>query len=220
MALDYDQRLQILLGAAEASAKRDIDAEWAIEAAVDVQDHEAEFGFHAAFCRRAGEHVIEFGAERVGRAIGYAFGVQTAHWHDIDKVPTAVGRDALFALFDLYRDCFARHLPGAGHVVGGAGDPLGMSCYMLWDMDGGLESIPMFGKPAELVDPCFHVLEQALTLASEPCWESALHGLGHIQPYHTARTQRIIDRFVRRQGRALPEHIAEYAGAAREGLVQ
>ncbi len=123
------------------------------------------------------------------------------------------------AIFPLFRDLFQRvcskHL---SHLDAASANPLNSACYMFWDMDC-LEGAAMFPGYEHLVDPIFEVLEQILGLKSPPCRESALHGLGHLQPYHPERVRRIIDESIRQSEWNSPR-LRLYARRARTGTVQ
>lgn len=99
--------------------------------------------------------------------------------------------------------------------------------YMMWDMDH-LEGTVMFpDKHPHLVEPGIELLRTVLIRCrTSACRVSALHAIGHIYCIHNysgsktiaVRLQRMVDEFVK--SNELPEWLADYAVAAREGAVQ
>jgi hypothetical protein len=171
-------------------------------------------------CDSALEWTNNLGPSRSGHLLWYLMGVGEQVWHDVAKASAAAATQAILSLKSLY-GMFASRLTEPVHATQDASDPLGSVCYMLWDIDGGLESIPRFDRPPHLVAPCFEVLEHALSLDSPACWQSALHGLGHIQfSRKDDRARELIDAFLRSRGNSVPEHLAVYAAHARKGYVQ
>jgi hypothetical protein len=200
-------------------------------AAGDVDAHVAHTGkapklsadetakFVQDFCSRAGRHVEEIGADAVGWMIWYLMGSGEQVWFEVEEASQECAEDAILALRHLYERCFAIHLTEWGGV-GSAQRRLATACYMLWDMDGGLESIPMFKGSKSLAPACYSVLEYALSLDSIACWESALHGLGHIVLRNPEPAQGMIDAFLAAKGRRVPDDLRQYALSARGGGVQ
>ena len=197
--------------------------DWDAHCALDAEgprltpDEVAEFV--EDFCSRAGRHVEELGADSVGQMIWYLMGSGEQVWHTVRDSSPEYGTDAIRSLCLLYERCFAKHLPGWSGL-GGHAPPLLSACHMLWDMDGGLLGIPLFGKPKILVPICYEVLEHALGLDSPECWASALHGLGHIVYSHKNPAQELIDSWLAGRGRSAPEDLKAYAHAARSGCIQ
>ncbi len=88
-------------------------------------------------------------------------------------------------------------------------------CYMWWDIFpcwGGSQS----GEP-EVQDALLGVMEESLSLPSELCQLSALHGLNHWHLHHPDRTRRVIDEFLSRVNHATPR-VRQYAAVARSGF--
>jgi hypothetical protein len=175
--------------------------------------------FVEEFCGLAGDHAADLGADEVGGLIWYLMGSGSQIWFDVAKASREYAEDAILSLRFLYERCFARFVGDWTHG-GKPGPGLDTACYMLWDMDGGLEGIPMSGQPGPLVPVCYTVLEHALSLESSACWESALHGLGHIVFEKPQPAQGLIDGFLAAREGRLPEHVVRYARDARDGAVQ
>jgi hypothetical protein len=96
-------------------------------------------------------------------------------------------------------------------------NPLNESCYMWWDF---ISFIGFPDPPTEkLNDTALSVMEEICCLESTACRESALHGLGHWQPYCSVRVGEIIDRILSNSSSWTAE-LTTYAGKARAGCVQ
>ncbi len=121
------------------------------------------------------------------------------------------------AIATLYRDLFA---VACENRLGLPPDdyPLENAVFLFWDMDC-LEGAAMFPEEqhsAHLVDPIFDVLQEILEIDHLVCKESALHGLGTIQPWQEERVAAIIDRFLAIQS-AVTDELKKYAALCREG---
>lgn len=105
-----------------------------------------------------------------------------------------------------------------GHLCRTTWTPVNRACYMWWDL------FPSWGHPE---DPARHeedqtvlqILEGILSIPSEACRESALHGLGHWQLHYPEAVQQIVDEFLATKS-AMSPPLREYALAARTGCVQ
>lgn len=136
-----------------------------------------------------------------------------------ETVPAALRLRAIAAIKVLYRDCFT---PGCAPVLCHLDEPganaLNPVCYMLWDMsplghwEGRQDKVEFYGAVVE-------VMEEALTSDNPACVESALHGLGHAQPYFTDKVVAAISAFQRRNVYVSPL-LKDYAQYARSGCVQ
>ncbi len=128
-------------------------------------------------------------------------------------------RRGIRAMAAVFERLFARRCSDhLSHIDDGGASRLNSVCYMWWDI------FPAHGQPenpahAEQDAELLAVMRQVLSLDSLPCWESALHGLGHWQMYYPAAVQQAIDDFLARVGEVRPE-LREYAECARQGLVQ
>lgn len=90
---------------------------------------------------------------------------------------------------------------------------------MLWDMSGGGLDTPVFdhSRPG-LLDAAFESLESILLQSeSAACQMSVLHGLGHLHCNHAARSEAIIDWYLRE--RRPPVELRQFAQLARDGCV-
>ena len=127
-------------------------------------------------------------------------------------------RRGIRAITSLFEHLFARRCSDhLSHLDEVGANPLNSVCYMWWDI------FPWFGRPenpayADLDTELLAVMRRILTLDSLPCWESALHGLGHWQIYYPEVAQQAIAEFLERVGEVRLE-LREYAERARQGLV-
>jgi hypothetical protein len=95
-------------------------------------------------------------------------------------------------------------------------------CYMWWDI------LPTYGGPKygnntggepELHRICLDTMADILTIPSELCQLSALHGLNHWHLHHAERVQSIVDAFLQKTSGLTPRMV-EYAAIARSGSAQ
>ena len=135
-----------------------------------------------------------------------------------EKIPWPARQRCIQSFHQLYEQCFARRCsPHLSHIDEPGASPLNMVCYMWWDIN------PLYAKPGdtahrELAEAVLQVMESTLYLDSNPCRESALHGLGHWQHAYPERVGQIIDSFSMTRP-ALPERLEAYMKAAYTGYV-
>jgi hypothetical protein len=118
------------------------------------------------------------------------------------------------AMTHFFRDFVAPAAPGPADADS---DPFHIACYMWWDIFpswGGAQA----GEP-EIHDACLNVMAEVLTLPSELCQLSALHGLNHWRMHHAEVVEKIVDAFLADAADITPR-IREYASHARQGLCQ
>ena len=132
--------------------------------------------------------------------------------------PWAKRKDCIEAIADLFRQCFqtrcTSHLSHLDEQGAGALNPV---CYM-W-----LDVLPIHGQPEtpdrrETDDVILQVMEKILTIPSDACRESAIHGLGEWHCYYPTQVEGIIDSFIW-QNRKIRDSLRNYAYAARHGDV-
>lgn len=122
------------------------------------------------------------------------------------------------SMHSLFEQCFAKRCtPHLSHLDEQAAGPLNRACYMWWDL------IPIGPQPNDpnqigLDQEILGVMQSTLQLGSLACRESALHGLGHWQPYYPQRVKEIIDPFLQSQN-DLREELRTYALSASCGCV-
>jgi hypothetical protein len=89
-----------------------------------------------------------------------------------------------------------------------------IACYMWWDI------FPSYGNPnlgeADLHRACIKTMASILTLPSELCQLSALHGLNHWHLHHAEEVESVVDAFLQNPSGLTPR-VIEYAATARLG---
>lgn len=98
-------------------------------------------------------------------------------------------------------------------------DAFHTACYMWWDIFptyGGARYGPGTGGEPELHAACLQTMSEILSIPSELCQLSALHGLNHWHREHGGKVEEIIDTFLQ-ETPSLTNRIIEYAGIARVG---
>lgn len=117
-------------------------------------------------------------------------------------------RTRLFrSIVPVYRDLYASL---CGNALGHKNQPTQFACYMWWEL------IPWVPDREPLIDDVvYEVFEALLSLPSEACQESALHGLGHAHDDKRGRSLSLIRIFLEREGMS-PE-LRQYAENALTG---
>lgn len=118
----------------------------------------------------------------------------------------------------LFEELFAVRCSNAlGHLEEETGGPLNSMAYLWWDLFPLRPDIDSPGNLAtdELV---LGLLDRVLSLRSDACRESALHGLARWQAKYPERVQETIDRFIWAE-RSIRTPLRNYAYAARHGDV-
>lgn len=216
--MDYEAWFHNLLGQSMAWEASDFDRLGALEAEV-AEVSLAETGrMISVLCERSGQHVAELGADAMGELIWYAMGSGTEWWRFYEDVAVETVESTILSLRALYEHCFAPHLT-EWRGVGTASAKLETACYMLWDIDGGPDTVVIHAESDRLRAACYGVLSFALSLPSLACQESALHGLGHSIFTRAEPGRSIIDKW-RSSAPDIPPELEQYANAAWSGCVQ
>ena len=155
-----------------------------------------------------------YSLEQVAVGIWFLVGdspAQPSHAILDPSVPLASRVDCVAAIATFFRDFVAPAAPGPSQANE---DPFHIACYMWWDI------FPTFGGPAagepEIHRACLKTMAETLSLQSELCQLSALHGLNHWRLHHGSRVEQTIDAFLAATPDVSPL-IREYAAAARAG---
>lgn len=129
--------------------------------------------------------------------------------------------DAIDAIASLYEKLLAPvYGDDLGHTrrLGETHSEPNYVCYMFWDiicLYGGMDHC----DNDALNESTLRVFERTLTLKSEACLESVLHGLGHWAMYKADRTEPIVRKFLAERNDLSPA-LRSYAEYAAEGRVQ
>ncbi len=146
-----------------------------------------------------------------------------------EQVPWADRKRCFDAMYTLFETFFASrctpHLVSArypGHTLNLVNDV----CFMWWDCIWYAALIPPKSwlttrelegtKQGDLNHATMDVLVRILSLESDPCRESALHGLAHHHHFYEERVVNIINEFLAQNTQIRPE-LRAYALQARDG---
>jgi hypothetical protein len=160
--------------------------------------------------------------DQLAKGIWHLYGSGACHFSELHRLPPSPLVDDLFdSLQVLYRDLFEvrcshfySHLDRGPDVLA---QPLNAPCYMLWEMDCGIDCFWRFGVP-EHVDLSIRTLA-ALGRSHHPAVvESVIHGLGHMIASHREACRPILEEIVGRKNLA-PE-LRTYAHDAIHRYIQ
>jgi hypothetical protein len=160
--------------------------------------------------------------DQIGKAVWFLFGTGSEYFYDLrsDDIEQSLQVRCICSVETLYLRLFDRVCCMRGKNPNGEyGDTEPDSAVsMIWDM-GCMNGAIIDGKQwPHLVKPGLQVLENVLMKSrTSTCMVSALHGLGHILNFHPQHCKRIIDGFLAE--REVPEHVHDYALAARSGCI-
>jgi hypothetical protein len=126
-------------------------------------------------------------------------------------------RTCLEGIKVLYRDLFASVYGNDLGSSSSGGDAPTFSCFMLWDVS---PFYPKMDHPncGDIVETVFSIFEETLSLESEACLESVLHGLGHWAIYLPDRVKTIVQSFLDNR-KDISVELREYAESAKVGMV-
>lgn len=159
-----------------------------------------------------GNDLVGYSDAQVNYGLNYIFN------NSCSDVVFSLMRD-IATIKHLYRDCFS---PRCAHVLGhineSGANPINHIGYMLWDASP-LSYWERFQGKEIFYRAVVDVMEEALTLSNPACVESALHGLGHVQPYFPERVIDVVSSYLRRGIFASPQ-LETYAQMAGRGYVQ
>lgn len=136
------------------------------------------------------------------------------------NVPWSERKRCIHSVYSLFANYFfvrcSRILVNITKELDPEVNPLNLSCFMWWDQ---LHAAELGDPSATLVNnECVTVMSKILELNHLACRESALHGLGHWQPYCKEKVEAVIDRFLNENPELNPNLLA-YARAARTGRI-
>ena len=173
--------------------------------------------FLIEFNLRIADVVAQQGFDATGKAIWYLYGCASNTTHDALD-PTADGGLTEFyeSICKFYDSGFAAHCEDcAGHSDRNPSS-FATACYMLWDMDSGLEYLTLRGRP-ELFAFAERLIDHGLAHSHAACQESLLHCLGHIQHERKAFVAEKIANFLRRED--VRTDIRDFAIQCRTGMI-
>ena len=153
------------------------------------------------------------GVNDIGNAIWYMYGCLGDFARDALDTSVADGFSQFYESLEiLYDRGFAKYCsPESGHF-----NKLETACYMMWDMDSGLEYLSFNDRP-ELFTLAENLINFGLSHRHPSVQESFLHCLGHLEYKLPEFVHDKIDTFLFR--RDVTSEMREYAKTARVGAV-
>lgn len=168
----------------------------------------------------APEHLKRYSLEQVAQGIWFLIGesspAESAYALLNSEVPLGLRIDCVCAMANFFRMFVAPMAPGRANEQK---DSFHQACYMWWDVlptHGGATYGPETGGEPELHLACLNTMAEILSIRSELCQLSALHGLNHWHNHHAEEVEQTVDNFLQKTPR-LTSRIIEYAGKARVG---
>lgn len=165
-------------------------------------------------------HVKRFSLEQVGQGVWFLIGEsspgESAYALLNSELPLEPRIDCVRAMANFFRMFVAPMAPGRANE---RTDDFQGACYMWWDIlptYGGTNYGPDTGGEPELHVACLDTMTEILSIDSELCQLSALHGLNHWHGNHATRVEQIVDDFLHKTPGVTPR-VMEYAGKARAG---
>ncbi len=174
---------------------------------------------------RAGDLRGRYSRDQLAEGTWFLFGIASGYFGTIrePEVPARLQAEVYAGMFRLYAEVYDHLCNGDGTSPDDCSDtdPLDIAVYMIWDMDCVEGAIMFPEQTPHLVEPGFATLEAVLRRCRTPsCLKSAMHGLGHLQPYHQERVAALIADLLDQRARSLPQWLNDYALAAMKGMVQ
>jgi hypothetical protein len=161
------------------------------------------------------DRLNRYSLEQIAQAIWFLIGESSpglsAHTLLKSDVPLQQRICCVDAITNFFRAFVAPTAPGPADE---RKNPFHIACYMWWDI------FPSYGNPdigeADLHRACINTMALILTMPSELCQLSALHGLNHWHLYHAEEVESIVDAFLQKSAGLTPR-IVQYAATARLG---
>jgi hypothetical protein len=168
----------------------------------------------------APDQLKRYSLEQVAQGIWFLIGEsspgESAYALLSSEVPLNPRVDCVRAMPNFFRMFVAPVAPGKANEQK---DDFQGVCYMWWDIfptHGG----PIYGNETggepELHLACLNTMAEILSIPSELCQLSALHGLNHWHRQYGEKVEEIVDSFLQKTP-GLTTRIIEYAGKARVG---
>ena len=168
----------------------------------------------------ASDHLMRYSLEQVAQGIWFLIGEsspgKSAYALLNSEVPLNRRIDCVRAMANFFRAFVAPLAPARANEQK---DDFQGVCYMWWDIlptYGGPTYGPDTGGEPELHVACLNTMAEILSIGSELCQLSALHGLNHWHRNHDKKVEQIVDDFLHKTP-GLTTRIIEYAGKARAG---
>jgi hypothetical protein len=168
----------------------------------------------------APDELERYSVEQVAQGIWFLIGEsspgESAYALLNSEVPLTQRIDCVRAITNFFRMFVAPRALGKANEQK---DDVQQACYMWWDIfptyGGPIHGENTGGEP-ELHVACLNTMAEILSIPSELCQLSALHGLNHWHRHYGEMIEDIIDRFLQKTP-GLTNRIIEYASKARGG---
>jgi hypothetical protein len=158
---------------------------------------------------------------RMARSIWHLYGSGSCYLAELSRLSPSPDLSEFFdSIPHLYSDLFeVRCSRFFSHLDRGIerANPLNAPCYMLWDMDGGLDSF-QFSGGASQIDHSIRLLERLAASEHPATIESAIHGLGHMIDDFRDRCQPVLERIILKS--EVPIELRDYASNAIHHYIQ
>jgi len=197
-----------------------------LESGLDQRDPEREFEgeqlieFFTRFNRDIGTIRNAWSDAQLAEGIWYLYGCGSCYLGELSKLEPNIKTAQFFdSVIVLYKDLFeARCTTFFSHLDRGPEppNPLNGACYMLWDMDCGLDSFSYSGRP-EYIQLSIDLLGRLSASTHPAVIESVIHGLGHMMLDHRKQCQPILECIAAAN---LPPELKEYADNALNSCIQ
>jgi hypothetical protein len=170
----------------------------------------------------APDHLKPYSLEQIAQGIWFLIGEsspgQSAYALLNSDVPLSHRIDSVRAMATFFRALVVPAAPGKANEQK---DDFHGACYMWWDIfptyGGPTYGLNTGGEP-ELHTACLNTMAGILSMPSELCQLSALHGLGHWHRNYGEKVEGIVDTFLQKTP-DLTNRIIDYAGKAQIGRV-
>jgi hypothetical protein len=168
------------------------------------------------FNREIASIVDQHGLKAIGTAIWYLYGCVSCTTHDVLDESVQSGYSEFYrSLESLYENGFAKHCENrVGHSD--RGGKFATACYMIWDMDSGLEYHSFKGPPVPF-DYVSNLIDFGLQHYHAAVQESFLHCLGHRRDAMPDFVDPMLAKFLRRHD--ISPEIREYAKQCKTGMI-
>ena len=153
------------------------------------KDPGLEFGardlacFFTRFNLEIGRIREDWSDSKMAKGIKHLYGSGSSYLIEVSRLPPCREVSDFFdSVPQLYENLFeVRCSRYYSHLDSGPdhANPLNGPCYMLWDMDCGIDSF-RFSKVSSHIEDSIRILERLATSTHPATIESAIHGLGHM----------------------------------------
>ena len=191
------------------------------ESDADIQFTSRELAQHfTRFNREIGQIRDHWSDVQIAKGVWYLYGCGSGYLAEVSGLePGPLVDDFFSSVPQLYTDLFeARCSHFFSHIDQGSerANPLNSVCYMLWDMDCGIDSFRFSGIEAH-INHSIQTLERLAESPHPAVIESVIHGLGHMIDDFRERAQPPLEKILSRDD--IPTELHDYARNAIQGNI-